>query len=82
MAPLLRSDVMRSYGISGYFESVRLVERLTPSRFKVVSIWTGHVCVSILLIIENETPPVVPHLSCFYTCRVQILNGIRTSQKV
>jgi hypothetical protein len=27
MGPLLRSDVMQSQGNSGYFESVRLVER-------------------------------------------------------
>jgi hypothetical protein len=27
MAALLRSNVMRPYGVSGYFELVRLVER-------------------------------------------------------
>jgi hypothetical protein len=39
--PLFRSDVMRSYGISGHFGSVRLVERCSnPSRLKALSMWT------------------------------------------
>jgi hypothetical protein len=32
MAPLLRNNVMRSQGISGYFELVRLVEQFRVNR--------------------------------------------------
>jgi hypothetical protein len=33
MAALLRSDVMRSYGISGHLERIRLVERYFDSLY-------------------------------------------------
>jgi hypothetical protein len=40
MAPLLRNNVMRSQGISGYFKLVRLVKRsLTPSQFNSEINW-------------------------------------------
>jgi hypothetical protein len=44
MAPLLRSDIMQSYGISGHFKLVKDWSNgsLTPSQFKAVLIWTGY----------------------------------------